>query len=178
MLLSGLSQKSAQPGSSCGLWLACLGMNCLHHTTFVGSQLFNLLPACLQTAIGHWLDSLFPLFSALLHEPGAFKRSPDHLLLLHQKRGFVFEWVRALLAVALGVRRGQGLPPLIFQQEHDDPWEQAGVRLEGVGPTDWVCFERVLWIKVRWHPCCMAECCLLSVQLRSGIPSPGLQCLP
>ena len=40
------------------------------------------------TAIGHWLELMFPLFSALLHgESLGLQRTPDRLLVLHQKRG-------------------------------------------------------------------------------------------
>ncbi len=39
------------------------------------------------TAIGHWLEYMFPLFSALLHGAPSLKRTPDRLLVLHQKRG-------------------------------------------------------------------------------------------
>lgn len=94
------------------------------------------------------LESLFPLFSALLHQPG-FKRTPDRLLVLYQRRAFLLGWVRAVLAVALGMRPGQDLPPLVLQQESPDPWKQLLVPLEGVQPGEWVCFEKVLWIKVR-----------------------------
>ena len=69
-----------------------------------------------QTAIGHWSEMLFPLFSILRQERN-FSRPPTQFLLLHLKRCHVMEWVRANLATALGVGPDQHLPPIIWQQE-------------------------------------------------------------
>eukprot|EP00775_Hariotina_reticulata_P006840 gene6840-7058_t len=55
-----------------------------------------------------------------------FKRPCDQMVLLHLKRTHLMEWVRAVMAVALGVGRQQQLPPIWLQQETDVPWEQLG----------------------------------------------------
>ena len=74
------------------------------------------VPAGVQTAIGHWSEMLFPLFSILRQEP-SFARPPTQFLLLHLKRSHLMEWVRATLATALGVGPNQHLPPIMWQQE-------------------------------------------------------------
>ncbi len=51
------------------------------------------------------------------------------------------------MAGALGVKPGEELPPIILQQEHHDPYEQMGYSPEGVGPADWLCFEKLLFVK-------------------------------
>jgi protein O-GlcNAc transferase len=55
-----------------------------------------------------------------------FRRPCDQLVLLHLKRTHLMEWVRAVVAVALGVGRQQQLPPIWLQQETDVVWEQLG----------------------------------------------------
>ena len=46
-----------------------------------------------QTAIGHWSEMLFPLFS-ILRQERSFARPPTQFLLLHLKRAHMMEWVR------------------------------------------------------------------------------------
>jgi hypothetical protein len=47
------------------------------------------------------------------------------VLLLQLKRTHVFEWVRAVLAAALGLLPGgHHLPPIYFQQEVNSVWDQ------------------------------------------------------
>lgn len=105
------------------------------------------------TAIGHWLEYLLPLTSARRLE-GLDVKPPGMVLLMHLKRVFVFEWVRAALGAAFG--RGSDLDgvvsgtlpfPVIFQAETSSVWSQIGQRLEGLGDDEWVCFERVLVAK-------------------------------
>lgn len=76
-----------------------------------------------QTAIGHWSEMLNPLFSILRLEP-SFARPATQFVLLHLKKTHLMEWVRALLAVALGVAPGQDLPPIMLHQEVDSVWKQ------------------------------------------------------
>lgn len=102
------------------------------------------------TAIGHWLEYLLPLTSARRLE-GLDVKPPGTVLVMHLKRVFVFEWVRAALGAAFGAgpdlawRRQRALPfPVIFQAETSSVWSQIGQRLEGLGDDEWVCFERVL----------------------------------
>jgi hypothetical protein len=77
----------------------------------------------LQTAIGHWLEHLLPLVSALREER---KFSLHRVLILHLKRVHVFEWVRAALAAALDVAPGTNLPPIFMQREVDSVHQQIG----------------------------------------------------
>lgn len=49
-----------------------------------------LLPV--QTAIGHWCEMMFPLYSILRTEPG-FARPAAQFVLLHLKRSHLMEWV-------------------------------------------------------------------------------------
>jgi hypothetical protein len=79
----------------------------------------------LQTAIGHWSEMMFPLFSILKTEPG-FARPADQFVLLHLKRVHLMEWVRAVMAVTLGVGETGSLPPIIMQQEISNVWNQIG----------------------------------------------------
>lgn len=83
--------------------------------------------ACLQTAIGHWSEMMFPLFSILRQEP-AFKRPPKQFMLLHLKRVHLMEWARAVMSVALGVKVHETLPPMLMQQETDSVWTQIRKR--------------------------------------------------
>lgn len=78
---------------------------------------------CMQTAIGHWSEMLFPLFSILRLEP-TFARPPDQLVLLHLKKIHLMEWVRSVLAVTLGVAANQDLPPIMLHEEVDSVWKQ------------------------------------------------------
>lgn len=79
--------------------------------------------AALQTAIGHWSEMMFPLFSILRLEP-AFKRPATQFMLLHLKRVHLMEWARAVMSVALGVKVHEDLPPMLMQQESDSVWTQ------------------------------------------------------
>jgi hypothetical protein len=86
--------------------------------------LFDYIYFIHPTAIGHWWEMVAPLFSVLKRI--SFARPVDQLVLLHLKRSHLIEWVRAVLAVALGVPAEQELPPVLLQQETDSPWEQIG----------------------------------------------------
>jgi protein O-GlcNAc transferase len=86
--------------------------------------LFDYIYFIHPTAIGHWWEMVAPLFSVLKRI--SFARPVDQLVLLHLKRSHLIEWVRAVLAVALGVPAEQELPPVLLQQETDSPWEQLG----------------------------------------------------
>lgn len=77
----------------------------------------------LQTAIGHWSEMFFPLFSILRQET-AFRRPPTQFMLLHLKRVHLMEWARAVMSVALGVKANADLPPMLMQQETDSVWTQ------------------------------------------------------
>lgn len=59
-----------------------------------------------------------------------FKRPCDSFVLLHLQRWHLPEWVRAMLAVALGVGPSQALPPIILQEPTPDTYAQVG------GPLD------------------------------------------
>lgn len=65
------------------------------------------------TAIGHWWEMLGPLYSSLKRL--SYRRPCDQFLLLHLKRRHLMEWVRAMIAVALGVPIKGHLPPIIMQ---------------------------------------------------------------
>ncbi len=76
------------------------------------------------TAIGHWWEMLGPLYSILKQASSKFKRPCDQFILLHLKRAHVLEWVRAMVAVTLGVELSQELPPIYIQEETDNAWTQ------------------------------------------------------
>ncbi len=76
-----------------------------------------------QTAIGHWCEVMFPLYSILKQE-SSFARPAHQFLLLHLKRVHLMEWVRAVIATTLGVPPDGDLPPLIMQREVDSVWAQ------------------------------------------------------
>lgn len=80
-------------------------------------------PLCLQTAIGHWSEMMFPLFSILRLEPH-FAKPPQQFILLHLKRHHLMDWVRAVISVTLGVKPKHDLPPMIMQQETNSVWTQ------------------------------------------------------
>jgi len=103
------------------------------------------------TAIGHWLEYLLPVMSARRLEE-LDGSPPAMVLVMHLKRVFVFEWVRAAFGAAFG--RGGAtttmmtLPfPLVFQEETASVWDQKGQRFEGVPDDEWVCFEKVVVAK-------------------------------
>lgn len=65
-------------------WAAAVDAHIVPGDTAALDYTFFLHPG----AIGHWLELAFPLFSALLHSPHpSFKRTPDRLMVLYQKRG-------------------------------------------------------------------------------------------
>ncbi len=113
------------------------------------------------TAIGHWLEYLLPVMSARRLE-GLDGSPPAMVLVMHLKRVFVFEWVRAAFGAAFGrggattaattataaARPTMTLPfPLVFQEETASVWDQKGQRFEGVPDDEWVCFEKVIVAK-------------------------------
>ncbi|PRW56929.1 glycosyltransferase family 61 [Chlorella sorokiniana] len=110
--------------------------------TLVFDFVFFLHP----TAIGHWSEMLFPLFS-ILRQERSFARPPTQFLQLHLKRCHMMEWVRANLATALGVGPKQDLPPIMFQTEVADVGDQMAAPLEGIPPDTWVALDRVLVVK-------------------------------
>jgi hypothetical protein len=67
---------------------------------------------------------LFPLYSILRQNEGGFARPAAQVVMLHLKRVHLMEWVRAVMAVALGAAAGEPLPPLVMQREQDDLWSQ------------------------------------------------------
>jgi hypothetical protein len=119
--------------------------------------ILNFIHFLHPTAIGHWLEMLGPLFSVLRMQPtsssssggggGNFNRPPDRVLLLYLKRAHLMQWVRAMLAVTLGLPPKTPLPPLLMQKEVDSVWKQITAPLEGFNDSDWICFENVLVVK-------------------------------
>ena len=65
---------------------------------------------------------LGPLFSIL--KSANIKRPCDQFILLHLQRRHVLEWVRAMIAVALGVPLNSELPPIYVQEATDNSWDQ------------------------------------------------------
>jgi hypothetical protein len=88
--------------------------------------LFDFIFFIHPTAIGHWWEMMGPLYSVLKQPAVDFKRPCDQMVLLHLKRTHLMEWVRAVVAVALGVGVQQELPPILLQQESNVPWQQLG----------------------------------------------------
>lgn len=72
------------------------------------------------TAIGHWPEILFPLFSALRALPD-FR--PRRALLLSLKRAHVNAWTRHFMAAALSDTPQLDVP-VLFQAEVDSVWHQ------------------------------------------------------
>jgi hypothetical protein len=80
---------------------------------------------------------MFPLFSALKESP--FKAPKVNLVLLHLKRKYLMEWVRAVMAVALGVEPGGSVPPIWMQDEvAQSSHGYLTAPLEGVPADEWV----------------------------------------
>ncbi|KAL3161243.1 hypothetical protein ABBQ38_009607 [Trebouxia sp. C0009 RCD-2024] len=123
-------------------WAAPLDAKVVSGDTLIFDFVYFLHP----TAIGHWSEMMFPLFSILRLEP-AFKRPPKQFMLLHLKRVHLMEWARAVMSVALGVNVHETLPPMLMQQETDSVWTQIPSPLEGYGPNEWVSFERALVVR-------------------------------
>ena len=88
------------------------------------TMLFDFIYFVHPTAIGHWWEIVGPLFSVL--KKVDFKRPCDQFVLLHLKRTHLMEWVRAVLAVALGVPAKQPLPRVVLQEETDNAFQQLG----------------------------------------------------
>jgi protein O-GlcNAc transferase len=113
----------------------------------------------MQTAIGHWLEHLMPLVSALREEEqqqqSTMSFPADRILVLHLKRTHLIEWVRAVLAAAINtniknnkdIGQSDKLPPIYLQKEVSSMWDQIGTPLEGVDDTEWICFQKVLVVK-------------------------------
>ncbi|KAH7622038.1 hypothetical protein Ndes2526B_g02863 [Nannochloris sp. 'desiccata'] len=126
------------------------------------------------TAIGHWLEHLMPLVSAIreeqeqkqerLQQQPTMSFPPDRILLLHLKRTHLIEWVRAVLAAAINTNTGSNnndnnrnskdvgkinneLPPMYLQKEVNSLWDQIGTTLEGIEDSEWICFQNVLVVK-------------------------------
>lgn len=101
------------------------------------SLIFDFIFFIHPTAIGHWCEMMFPLFSILERNP-SFRRPATNFVLLHLKRWHLMEWVRAVMASTLGVEAGGALPPIILQQETENVYEQVAQPLEGVPVDTWV----------------------------------------
>lgn len=97
------------------------------------------------TAIGHWLEYLLPMMS-IRRIQGLF-RPPQGILLMHLKRSFVFEWVRAALGATFGIGGEGQLPPIIFQEETSSVWSQISTSFEKLPRDEWICFEKVIVAK-------------------------------
>lgn len=94
---------------------------------------------------------LGPLYSAL-KTIADFKRPCDQFVLLHLQRQHLLEWVRAMIAVALGVGIEDALPPVLVQEETDNAWNQISwVGLLGcrVGGVQVGCARGVRWCRRR-----------------------------
>jgi protein O-GlcNAc transferase len=99
-------------------WLRHTSWRVVPGDTLLVDYIFFVHP----TAIGHWWELLGPLFSVL--KGAGFARPCDRMVLLHLQRTHLMEWVRAVMAVALGVGPRQPLPPILLQQATDHPWQQ------------------------------------------------------
>lgn len=76
---------------------------------------------------------MFPLYSILRESPG-FAKPPAQFVLLHLKRSHLMEWVRAVIAVTLGVAPHAPLPPVIMQKEQPQILLQTGEPLHQLFP--------------------------------------------
>lgn len=97
--------------------------------------LFDFIFFIHPTAIGHWWEMLGPLYSIL--KTANFKRPCDQFILLHLQRQHMLEWVRAMIAVTLGVGRQDELPAVLVQEETDNAWHQISERRGGGGWRGW-----------------------------------------
>ncbi|KAJ9523194.1 hypothetical protein QJQ45_023985 [Haematococcus lacustris] len=86
-------------------------------------------------------EMLGPLYSLL--KTASLKRPCDQFILLHLQRQHLFEWVRAMIAVTLGVAVDGALPPVYLQEPTDNAWSQITQNLEGLRSDTWYVFERV-----------------------------------
>jgi len=103
--------------------------------------LFDFIFFIHPTAIGHWWEMLGPMYSTLKKTP--FKRPCDQFILLHLQRAHLLEWVRAMIAVTLGVPVSGALPPVYMQEPTDNAWSQITQMLEGFERDTWYIFEQV-----------------------------------
>uniref|UniRef100_A0A7S3QL56 Glycosyltransferase 61 catalytic domain-containing protein n=1 Tax=Dunaliella tertiolecta TaxID=3047 RepID=A0A7S3QL56_DUNTE len=103
--------------------------------------LFDFIFFTHPTAIGHWWEMLGPLYSIL--KRSNIKRPCDQFILLHLQRKHVLEWVRAMIAVTLGVKFNEELPPVYIQEPTDNAWSQITQILEGFDRDTWYMFEHV-----------------------------------
>lgn len=53
-------------------------------------------------------------------------------MLLHLQRQHLLEWVRAMIAVTLGVGLDSELPPVLLQDETDNAWNQISELICGL----------------------------------------------
>ncbi|KAF8072370.1 ALDH10A8 [Scenedesmus sp. PABB004] len=141
-----------------GAWAASVRWRAVPGDTLLFDYIFFVHP----TAIGHWWEMMAPLYSVLKASRGAargrgrgrggggdapFARPADQVVLLHLQRTHLMEWVRAVMAVGLGVPRGGELPPILLQTAGDAVWQQLVMPLEGVAPDEWVVFDRALIVR-------------------------------
>lgn len=103
--------------------------------------LFDFIYFTHPTAIGHWWEMLGPMYSILKN--ATFKRPCDQFILLHLQRRHILEWVRAMVAVALGVGVEDELPPVFIQEATDNAHQQITAQLEGLDRDTWYIFENV-----------------------------------
>lgn len=108
--------------------------------------LFDFVFFLHPTAIGHWCEMLFPLYS-ILRKEASFSRPPSQVVLLHLKRSHLLEWVRSVIAVTLGISLKQDLPPLLMQKEQPNIITQTISPLEGYTSDEWVVFEKALVVR-------------------------------
>ncbi|GAX80047.1 hypothetical protein CEUSTIGMA_g7486.t1 [Chlamydomonas eustigma] len=107
--------------------------------------IFDFIYFVHPTAIGHWWEMLGPLFSTF--KTTTFKLPCDQFILLHLQRRHMLEWVRAMIAVTLGVKVNDELPPVYIQEATESAWEQITSQLEGLDKDTWYIFERVIITK-------------------------------
>ena len=81
---------------------------------------------------------MFPLYSILRRE-AHFAQPPSQFVLLHLKRAHLMEWVRSVVAAALGTRKGADLPRLLMQQETPSIWNQTCVTRPLPCLKRWMC---------------------------------------
>jgi len=108
--------------------------------------MFDFIYFIHPTAIGHWWEMLGPLYSNLKRARG-FKRPCDQFVLLHLQRQHMLEWVRAMIAVALGVGLQEELPPVLIQEPTENAHTQITQQLEGLDRGTWYIFEHMIITK-------------------------------
>eukprot|EP00892_Ulva_mutabilis_P005351 jgi/Ulvmu1/3188/UM015_0229.1 len=119
--------------------------NVKHNVVRGDTLLFDYIFFVHPTAIGHWCEMLFPLFSVL--KESAFKVREMNMLLLHLRRKHLMEWVRNVIATTLRVPPGDSLPSIWLQEDADDSHEQLVAPLQGIPAEVWLCFERAIIVK-------------------------------